>query len=363
MIGRMIRKFPVFLMMVWTGMMFQGIMLSLHTRQPVPADTSTVQGTGHYLFATDSLLYITLEADFHSIQFDTGDDNRWHEARLILYRGRNDSVAMPVELETRGHFRRSRKTCDFPPLRIRFDTDYTTETVFQGQKRLKMVTHCRSKQPAYEQFYMREYLLYRIYNQLTGLSFRVRPAMITYRDISGKSSGLVKFSFFLEDDDDMASRNGGVIAEVMNVAQYKLDYDQVLLFVMFQYFIGNTDWSVPALHNVKLFSPGEGGPLQPVPYDFDFSGAVDAPYAVPDQKLPINNVRQRLFRHYCVPREDLQPVFNLFLERKEDIYSLISQFPYLTDRNRKITLKYFDTFYDIIQNEKRIKREFQRMCW
>ncbi|HDJ33585.1 MAG TPA: hypothetical protein ENF21_05740 [Bacteroidetes bacterium] len=357
------RKFSGFLLMVWTGLVFQGIILNLHARQPVPADTSAVRGTGPCLFATDSLLYLTLEADFRSIQYDIGDDNRWHEARLILYRGRNDSVVMPVELETRGHFRRSRKICDFPPLRIRFDTDYTLETVFQGQKRLKMVTHCRSKLPAYEQFYMLEYLMYRIYNQLNGLSFRVRPAMITYRDISGKSSDLVKFSFFLEDDDDMASRNGGVIADVMNVAQYKLDYDRVLLFVVFQYFIGNTDWSVPALHNVKLFSPGEGGPLQPVPYDFDFSGAVDAPYAVPDPKLPISNVRQRLFRHYCVPREDLQPVFDLFLARKEDIYSLVNKMPFLQDRYRKNTLKYFDLFYKTIQDERKIKREFFRMCW
>ncbi len=314
------------------------------------------------LFASDSLLHITLLADFRTFVFDVGEDPSWHEARLILDRGGEQPLEFGVKLRTRGNFRRNRDVCDFPPIRIDFDKDETSGSVFEGQDKLKIVTHCRNSLEAYEQFYIQEYLLYRIYNLITDLSYWVRPALITYIDTTGRTPEITRFAFFLEDDDDLAERNNGVIANIQGIAQYKIDYYQINTFTVFQYFIGNTDWSIPELHNVDLFSPGEGGPLEVIPYDFDFAGVINAPYAIPDPKLPIGSVRQRLFRSFCRERDELQPVFDRFIEQKQAIYNLYNEMPLLNNRTRNSALKYYDAFYKTLNNEKKIEREFLRTC-
>jgi hypothetical protein len=131
---------------------------------------------------------------------------------------------------------------------------------------------------------------------------------------------------------------------------------------MYEYFLGNTDWSVYALHNIVLVEmPGTVFPM-PVPYDFDWSGVINAPYAVPDAKLPIRSVRQRLYRGYCRTLEEIQPILARFTENKDQIYALYRDLPALEEKRRTEMLAYYDEFYKTISDPRAVEREFIRTC-
>jgi hypothetical protein len=102
----------------------------------------------------------------------------------------------------------------------------------------------------------------------------------------------------------------------------------------------------------------------PVAYDFDFAGAVNARYAVPDSSLRIPNVRQRLFRGYCTDSYAYDKVFALFNEKKPQIYALYSDsIGKLMDHGTvKETLRYFDEFYDTIGDRRSAKRSIIESC-
>lgn len=327
-----------------------------------PVDPLLHKDPSCYLFGSHDILELELTTNLRTFVFDIGDDRSSHPGVLKYIADNGMERSLNVRLRARGNFRRDRIICDFPPVRIQFDTSQTSGSLFEGQYRLKLVTHCRNASRAFEQFIIQEYLIYRIYNLLTGYSFRVRPALITYRDAEGKMPDITRFSFFIENANEMAGRNSGKIIEFKGLAQYKTDYEKINIFTVFHYFIGNTDWSVPDLHNVELLFPSEGGPVIAIPYDFDFSGVINAPYAIPDPKLPISSVRKRLFRSFCRTREELQPTFDLFIRLKDDIYSLYNDMPLLTDGSRRRALKYYDMFYNVLQSEKKIEREFISTC-
>ena len=61
---------------------------------------------------------------------------------------------------------------------------------------------------------------------------------------------------------------------------------------VFQYMVGNTDWSMVRFHNVEV-SRTPRGVYVPVPYDFDWTGLVSTRYARPNEGLGIRSVRQR----------------------------------------------------------------------
>ena len=46
--------------------------------------------------------------------------------------------------------------------------------------------------------------------------------------------------------------------------------DQAGLVAMFEYMIGNTDWDISMMRNVRLIQAAESGKVCVVPYDFRF---------------------------------------------------------------------------------------------
>src|SRR5690606_26257310 len=85
----------------------------------------------------------------------------------------------------------------------------------------------------------------------------------------------------------------------------QLDTEQASLVAVFEYLIGNTDFSMvhgarddDCCHNIVPFSR-EGQDYLIIPYDFDFSGLVNAAYASPNPELPIRSVTRRLYRGLC----------------------------------------------------------------
>jgi len=340
-----------------------GILLNIYSAHActisdtiITRQESTAENNRPNLFNSDSLLEITIVTDIRKLIRDVGKKRQYHPATLT-YQTKDSSVTLDVNLKTRGDFRKDRSICSFPPLRIKFQKKQVSNTLFNHQEKLKMVTHCQNRSKRHQQMLIQEYLIYKAYNLFTPESFRVRLARITYmnNDLSKK---IIKYAFFLEDPDQMAQRNNKIIVRRNKLHQDATAMDKITRLAVFQYLIGNTDWGVPTLHNIKLIAIKPSARPVAVPYDFDWSALVDAPYAVPQEILHISSIHERLYRGYERSLKDLEFIFREFRQKKIDLYSLYVNCPYLEDYQKESVLNYFDQFYETINDPKKVKREF-----
>jgi hypothetical protein len=328
------------------------------TRQASP--DSTEAATRQRLFDVAEPLPLTLTADFGAISRNRGNDKPNHPAVLSYVARSGDSVALNVQLHTRGHYRLA--TCQYPPLKVVFDRASTAHTPFAHQGSLKLTVQCRGGR-SYANYLLEEYLIYRAYNLLTDRSFRVRLARVTYADAQGKHAPETRRAFFVEDDDRMARRNAVQVFEQKGAFQTDLDFEQMGLAAVFQYMIGNTDFAVSALHNIVLIKDS-AGVVYPVPYDFDWSGVIWTPYAQPDPRLGIRSVRERVFRGTCRAPAELATLFARFNQRKDAIYALYRGMEQegLEPKRVEQALDYYDEFYKTINDAGRTRREFIQGC-
>ena len=309
------------------------------------------------LFQDVAPLTLRLEGDFKELFRDRGEQRAEHAALLRFTTG-TDSGSVKVDLRTRGIFRL--KNCSFPPIRIDLPTGKVANTVFAGQDKLKLVTHCRGDR-LYERNLLKEYALYRVFNAVTDTSFRVRLAHVTYIDTT-KADTTIRYAVLIESDREFGHRLGADVVEQHRVHDAVTDASYMTLVALFQYLIGNTDWSVWGQHNIAVFSDTATHKLFAVPYDYDFSGAVGAPYASPPAQLPIKTVRERLYRGYCQPDSILTGAVNRFRSAKDSIYAAVRAVPALDDRDKRSMLSYFDDFFRTIENGTLIDREFVHRC-
>jgi len=311
------------------------------------------------LFASDEPLELTLVADFGAIRGDRSEDPEDRPAHLVVPGG--DTLG--VGLRPRGDFRRDPRYCSFPPLRLNLKKQGTEGTVFEGQDKLKLVVPCRPERPGYEELVLREYLLYRVWALVSDVALRVRLARITFVDASDPSDASPRWTFLIESDEELAARVGGEavdIPEGKGVPPAYLHAFASTRLAVFEYMIGNTDWSDSGAHNVLILAVGSR--IVPVPYDFDFSGAVEAPYAAPAEELPIRSVRQRLYRGWCRPGLDTEDILRGFRDARPAIESLYRDFSLLPERSRQETLEYFAQFFDNIATPELAERRLFRDC-
>ena len=334
-----------------------GISAGLLAQQPAAA-TDTSAPKPQPLFDSTTPLRVTFAADFGALSRDRGTKKDTLPGTLTVVGAAGDSVTLKVQVYTRGHYRL--KICQYPPLKIVFNRDQVRGTVFANQKGLKLVGQCRSG-GSYANYLLEEHLIYRIYNRLTDLSFRTRLAQVTYVDANPKHKPETRYAFFLEDDEKMARRNHMTVYP-SGVNQGETDADQMALFAVFQYMIGNTDWAVSALHNVVVLRDSSGAYF-PVAYDFDWSGVIWAPYAVPDPSLNLVTVRQRTFRNsQCYIPQILERLLPRFNAQKDSIYALYRAQQGLEPKRVKQALDYYDDFYHTINDAGATRREFINGC-
>jgi hypothetical protein len=224
------------------------------------------------------------------------------------------------------------------------------------------VSYCQDRD-SYEQYILEEFQLYRIYQLLTPTSHKARLLKFTYADSASGKVRAKRYGFIIEEPSAIGTRLGGKIRDQKGALPGDLDPSADAIFGVFQYMIGNTDFSVSALHNVELLFSDSGG-VSPIAYDFDFSGAINAHYATPDPSLNLVNVRQRLYRGYCVDADEYAKVFALFQQKKADIYALYSDpIGRLMDQGTvRSTLQYYDDFYETIGNPRAAKRSIVGAC-
>lgn len=303
------------------------------------------------LFEDQSRMAVTLKGPWRRVTRRASQPETF-PGELLYTDASGQQHGLKIGISKRGLTRRD-KVCAFPPLKLWFDKDQRKGTPFRGQGSLKMVTHCKTSE-GYQQYYIREYLIYRMYNLITPYSFRVRPMMVTYLDTERDSKPLERFGFLIEDIDDVAERNGLKELEIPKISPRKLDLDETGNFMLFQYLIGNLDWSatsgpdpVECCHNSKLIglSP-DMAPVFSIPYDFDYSGLVNARYAGTSEQLPVGSIRQRLYRGFCIHNQAIRPALNLFRDQRQNIMDLFNRETLLTNKVRSRAMKYLDGFYD-----------------
>lgn len=314
------------------------------------------------LFTSEDILEVRIEANFDALLNDVGADRDYHHARFSYIGEQGDSVHLPMRIKTRGHFRRNPDHCNCPPLKLNVKTSQMEGTLFEGQDKLKMVTHCQQKRDQYEQNLLQEYFIYKAYNLFTEESFKVRLMRVTYADSSGEMDSFQRYAFLIEDEDQMAARNGAAINKTVVIHPDQGARRETNILCIFQFMIGNTDFSIGQQHNIKLMQEDPMKLFKPVPYDFDWSGLINAPYARPNPKLQLGSVRERLFRGFCRGPEEFEADLQIFKDKKEEILQIYREIPDLEEKTRERGLDYLNDFFKIIENPKKVKREFIKRC-
>ena len=313
------------------------------------------------LFAGTDALPITIAADFRAVTKDRDPESKKRfDAELRTTRADGRIDVMHVKLGTRGHFRLMPRNCDMPPLRVEFAKNEVKGTIFDGQSWLKLGTHCQDTAD-YEQYTLKEYLTYKIYNLVTDRSFRTRLVKTTFVDSKNGKTIASRYGLFLEHDNDVARRMEGRTVELPRLVFKDVDTDTLSLMMVFEYMIGNTDYSIWALHNVRVVQRPDRT-LYPIPYDFDISGIVHPPYAVPATGLPIRSVLDRYYRGPCVTPAKLNPILANFIARKDQVMALYDSLPDLKKDVRNEAKDYLDDFYSTIKSDKNTKRVFTENC-
>ena len=307
-------------------------------------------------FEEESMVTATLEMDLRDL-LNKKAKERFLPGTLSMTFKDGSTFKEKISASVRGNFRR--ETCFMPGLKVNFRED--TMSSLSKFKELKLSNGCSSGDDA-GQLVIKEYLAYKIYNVLTEMSLRVRLMTLSFKDVTGKRKPYTQFAFLIEDVDDMAKRNKMIEIEGTPYYTEQTNRDQMTLVTLFEYLIGNTDWSVPAYHNIKLIGSKEDKSVRPyaVAYDFDICGFVDPPYATIDEQLQtqISSVRERLNRGFPRTMEELKTAVKLFNERKEKIIGLIKNNEYLTSKEKSKTVDYVEDFYKTINNDRELNRIF-----
>ena len=302
------------------------------------------------LFNEEIPLKITLESDFKQLIRDKRKD-KYQEA--LLHYSLNDSIVVRhiIRIKPRGVFRKN--YCSKPPLKLNFSKTKFIRKELNELGKMKMVYACKRSNLG-EEYVLKEYLVYKMYNILSELSFAVRLIDLTYLDIGRKNPKMYNgHAFLIEEVDKLANRNELYPAKVTKAIQKDIDPVNMAKVALFEYMIGNTDWTVTYAHNTKLFTR-KNAPFQKpiaVPYDFDYSGLVNTDYAVPTDKLSIKSVRERVYMGLCFNKQIFVEAFIEFIEKKGKIYSLINSFQYIQESTRKEMISYLDDFYKQITRE------------
>jgi hypothetical protein len=356
------------------------------------------------LFAGTDPLAVTIVADFTALD---GDRSESPDRPAVLVVGGDDGarVQVPAEIRTRGSFRLDPANCTFPPLRIDIDGDAARGTPFEDQDDLKLVSSCRPGRDSWEELIHSEYLAYRIVQAVTDASFRVRLLEATFVDAASvvdagdvTNSGDVtaagdlardasvvvaaeavatggawsgsedpvagpRVAFLIEEDEALARRLGATVFDLeegKNLSAVAFDPISRMTDAVAQYMLGNPDWSDVAGHNVEILD--RGGVALAVPYDFDFSGLVDAPYATPPPEYRLESVRERYYRGWCENPLITARVLDRFRDARERVLDIWRSHEALSGETRRRGVRYLEDFFDAVESDERAEGRFLRDC-
>lgn len=313
-------------------------------------------------FAVEEPLLITLAFDMRGFQ-RSKDNPEDFPATITIRISDSDSITQDISLKARGESRR--RICDLPPIMLNFKDMGEQVPGLEDPGKLKLVTYCKQSS-LFENYVLKEYLVYKMYNLFTPYSYRARLVRVNYVDIKRPDKPYTAYGFIIEDLDDVAERNNSVELDNPNLSVLDMIPDEMLQLSLFQYMIGNTDWAVASLHNIKLVKSLEllTDKAIPIPYDFDFSGFVYTNYAAPAPALrqTIKEVTERYFVGACPEEEALNEAVDKFEALEEPLMETITNFPYFSSSSYKQTQKYIAGFYNQCEKRNVLMNNILRSC-
>ena len=284
----------------------------------------------------------------------------WQPITLSFQDQKGEDIEWEAKVRTRGNIRK--QVCYYPPLKLKFKKKWLVKNGLDSSfNDLKLVIGCK-KGEFYGKLVLKEYLIYQLYEALTGISFRTQLAEVNFIDTQGKWKPFTTYAFLIENEDEMATRLNAKCAKPKRLRSKYMYADQLDKMALFEYMIGNTDWSAIVSHNVRIIKCKDYPLPLPIAYDFDYAGLVDAPYAVHGEGINLKHITQRLYLGMCRDKGVLEEQIPLFQEKKATFYKIIEDFPYLEGKDKKIMIRYLDDFYKILNNPKSFRRNISDLC-
>lgn len=316
------------------------------------------------LFRGHETLDVTISAPLTTLVRERPTEDEL-QAKLTYSAGDGTSRTFDIKVRARGHSRND--ICDLPPLWLNFRKSQVKDTLFDKQDKLKLAVHCKDAE-RFEQTLLREYVAYRILNLATPKSFQVRLLRVTWVDNEGKRDRQVRYAFLLEHKKRLGKRIDRKDLKIDETSVAALDPKHLNLTSVFQFLIGNTDFSPIAkpeynecCHNYVLFS-NDKNLLVAIPYDFDQAGLVNAPYALPGSQFGIHSVLQRIYRGRCENNDYVEDSIDRFKAVRNNIFALIETQDGLTRKVRDRLADYVQQFYDIADDPRRVTRLMIKRC-
>lgn len=335
-----------------------GFMPSLVAAQD--ASLADTLGKPGKFFRTEVPTALTLTMNVGAVRRDKGADAPWRWGSLSYAAPDGSQKELPIQVKTRGIWRL--KNCQFPPLRLNFSKGSKKDTPFEGLDKPKLVNFCKDTD-AHDRFILQEYQLYRVYRLISPYGHFARLVKVTYLDSAKRNQHAIRYGIMLEEPEGIAERTHGKIVKQKGAGPGDIDGYQHALVGLFEYMIGNTDWSISGLHNIELLMLPNGD-LITIPFDFDYAGVVNTYYAVPDPMLAITTVRERLYRGYCSTEKDMARAVAQFKAMRPAITALYrdSIGTLLPSGTINETLRYFDDFFETINDSRRFRRQIVESC-
>lgn len=300
-------------------------------------------------FNQEQILKVELKLDMEALHANK-KSNEYQKAKFSII-GINNIETYSVKVRARGRFRRVKS--EMPPLKLKFSKKELIAQGLSEDNDYKLVTHFYDSKQG-DDAVLREYLAYKLYNQLSGQSFRVQLAEVTYIDKNTNEAN-TRYGILIEDSDQMASRVGGQICEdCFNRPEAEYDATNLQLHALFQYMIGNTDWSLKMNRNLKLVKVETTGKYVTVPYDFDFSGFVNANYAVPNKDYQLTTLRDRAFLGSANMPKALMAAKGMMIAKRAAMEKTIKDFTIMSRKSRKDLLEYMDSFYTALETQQEL---------
>ncbi|MEO1082230.1 MAG: hypothetical protein AAFY29_21915 [Pseudomonadota bacterium] len=322
-------------------------------------------GFAEPLFDNRDVLTLELRAPFKLIDRER-DKDKEYEGSLSYEDPALGPTTLQAKFSVRGNFRLRKDICGHAQLWVNLKKGELKGTLFAGQNKLKLVVQCRDA-ARYAEYLARERQAYLMFEELSELSLATRAVKASFVDSDGGNSR-EQMAFFIQHQKRLAASWDMDVFKEERGDRARLDPGQSALVSLYMYLLSNTDYSLIAAapgetccHNIKLLVDGNGT-LFPVPYDYDSTGFVNTSYAQPAGGIGQEDVRDRVYRGYCLPEEQVLAAVALLQEKKDDIYAIISADAQIPERSIKRTRKYVDKFYAVLDNPKKLKREIVEGC-
>ena len=286
--------------------------------------------------------YVTLELDLNAL-FEQKKTNNYFPAKFSFKDPNGEMVHWDIKIRCRGRFRRME--CEFPPLKIKFPKKEMKAAGYGKHNDVKLVTHCAEDKTATENLF-REYLTYKMYAKLTDVRFRTQLIQVTYKD-TGTGEETVTYGVFIEDIKALAARTDAKeCKECYGLTPIEFESSNLQIHDLFQYMIGNTDWRITTAKNLKILNPKDENAKRLIaPYDFDFSGLVNANYARPNPDYQQVKIRDRIYLGGNWPAEEWTTTIQHYQDKKVELLETIQSFELLNNKARKDMAKYVNSFY------------------